>query len=131
VARLTLQDVVVALLFILMAVLLVSGLTGAHWVFAYGTVAWLGMLAGVGFVRAAEPFTWFAAIMAFTCLLLGMTGVLLNESVIVRSAADTVLGFHPGTASLVYGIWVPPLFTLGLAFVLLFDRLAGQEGNPS
>lgn len=125
------EDGVVLLLVTLMLVLLVSGLAGAHWVFAYGIVAWLGVLAGMGFVRAGQPQTWIAATLVVVCLFLGMTGILLNESVIVRSPADTVLGFHPGTASLVYGIWIPGLFTLGVSFVLLFDRLVEREGSAS
>lgn len=127
----TTADLVVGILSFLVVLLLVSGLTGAHWIFAYGITAWLGMLAGIGFVRAGEPGTWIAAAVFFICLLLGMTGVLINESVVVRSAADTVLGFHPGTASLVYGVWVPPLFTLGAAFVLLFDRLVDRDRGSS
>jgi hypothetical protein len=129
--RFTNEDAVVGLLFVLMLLLLVSGLAGAHRVFAYGIVAWLGVLSGIGFVRAGVPSTWIAAALVFIGLSLGMTGVLLNESVIVRSAADTVLGFHPGTASLIYGIWAPPLFTLGVAFVLLFDRLVDDEQDSS
>lgn len=120
----TRSDGVVALLFFLVLLLLVSGLLGMHWVFAYALVAWLGVLAGIGFIRAGEPRTWFAAVLVFACLALGMTGILVNEGAIVSSAADTILGFHPGTASLVYGIWVPGFFTLGVAFVVLFDRLA-------
>ncbi|MDH4124721.1 MAG: hypothetical protein OEW64_02240 [Gammaproteobacteria bacterium] len=122
-------DQVVALLFVIVLVLLVSGLTGAHWVFAYALVTWLGVLAGIGFIRPGDRRTWLAALLVFLGLALGMTGVLVNESVIVTTTADTVLGFHPGTASLVYGIWIPALFTIGLAFVLLFDRLIDSGNN--
>jgi len=119
----TFKDGVVGLLFILMLILLASGLLGAYQVFAYALVAWLGVLVGIGFARSGEPRTWLAAGVVFTCLVIGMTGILLNESVVVRSVADTVLGFHPGTASLIYGVWVPGVFSLGVGFVLLFDRL--------
>lgn len=129
--RVTRQDLVVAALFVLLSLLLVSGLSGAYRVFAYALVAWLGVLAGLGFVRAGQPPTWVAAILACAGLFCGMTGILLNESVVVGSAADTVLGFHPGTAFLVYGIWAPGLFTLGAAFVLLFDRLVEPENDSS
>lgn len=124
------SDLVVGLLFVLMLVLLVSGLMGAHWVFAYGIVMWLGVLAGLGFVRAGQRRTWIAAALVFIGLFLGMTGILQNESVVVTSPADTVLGFQPGTASLIYGVWVPGFFTIGVAFVLLFDRL-GDSGEGS
>lgn len=119
----TRTDYVVGVLFFLVVVLLVSGLSGAHWVFAYAMVAWLGLLAGIGFVRKGDSWTIIAPILVFAGLATGTTGILLNESVVVASIADTVLGFHPATASLVYGIWVPGLFTLGFAFVILFDRL--------
>lgn len=123
-------DLVVGVLFALILTMLASGLAGAHWVFAYAIVVWLGVLAGIGFVREGQPRTWIAAALVFLCLAAGMTGVLVNESVVVTGVADTVLGFHPGTAALVYGIWAPGLFTLGVAFVLLFDRLVDAgEGD--
>jgi len=123
-------DLVVGLLFVLMLVLLASGLAGAHWVFAYAIVTWLGTLAGMGFARAGQPRTWLAAALVFVVMFLGMTGILQNESAVVTSAADTVLGFQAGTASLIYGVWVPGFFTIGVAFVLLFDRLA-DSGEDS
>jgi len=123
-------DLVVGLLFVLMLVLLASGLTGAHWVFAYAIVTWLGVLAGMGFARAGQPRTWFAAVLFFVVMFLGMTGILQNESAVVTSPADTVLGFQAGTASLIYGVWVPGFFTIGVAFVLLFNRLA-DSGEDS
>ena len=126
---LTFKDGVVGLLVVLILLLLISGLLGAHRIFAYALVAWLGALAGIGFARAGEPRTWIAAIVVFAFLACGMTGVLLNESVVVKSVADTVLGFHPGTAALIYGIWVPGVFSLGVGFVLLFDRLI-DTGRP-
>ena len=126
---LTFKDGVVGLLVVLILLLLISGLLGAHRIFAYALVAWLGALAGIGFARAGEPRTWIAAIVVFAFLACGMTGVLLNESVVVESVADTVLGFHPGTAALIYGIWVPGVFSLGVGFVLLFDRLI-DTGRP-
>jgi len=125
------MDRVVGLLVVLILLLLYAGLTGAHWLFAYALVGWLGVLAGIGFVRAGEVSTWIAAVLVVTGLGLGMTGVLLNEAVVVTSTEDTVLGFHPGTASLVYGIWVPGLFTIGLAFVLLFDRIYKNDNGTS
>jgi len=127
--RLTSADRFVALMFVLILLLLGSGLVGAHRVFGYGIVLWLGVLAGLGFVRTGQPRTWLAAILVFVCLAIGMTGILFYESAVVSSTADTVLGFHPATAFLVYGIWAPGLFTLGVAFVLLFDQLidSGQD----
>lgn len=124
------KDWMIGFLLVLMLLMLAAGLAGAHWVFAYAVVTWLGVLAGFGFVRRGDARTWIAVALAFAMLLVGMTGILLNESVIVESTADTVLGFHPGTASLVYGIWVPGLFTLGVAFVLLFDRLVEPGRSP-
>lgn len=128
---LTRKDGVVGILFLLVVILLVSGLSGSYWVFGYAVVTWLGVLAGIGFVRTGDAITWFAAALVFVCLALGMTGILVNEDVVVRSTTDTVLGFHPGTAALVYGIWVPGLFTLGFAFVILFDRLVDSGKHSS
>ena len=127
----TFKDAVVGLLVVLISLLLISGLLGAYQVFAYALVAWLGALAGIGFARSGEPRTWIAAVVVFVCLVLGMTGVLLNESVVVASVADTILGFHPGTAALIYGIWVPGVFSLGVGFVLLFDRLVDSGQHDS
>lgn len=126
----TRRDLVVAVLFVLVLLMLVAGLMGAHRVFAYAVVAWLSALAGLGFARLGEPPTWIAALLVCAGLSIGMTGVLLNESAVVSGATDTLLGFHPGTAFLVYGIWAPGLFTLGVSFVLLFDRLF-ESGNDS
>jgi hypothetical protein len=37
------------------------------------------------------------------------------------------LGFQAGTAFVVYGIWLPAFFTLGVTYVLVFDRLSDQS----
>lgn len=129
--RLSRFDLVALLVLAIVLLLLAAGLSGHYRVFAALLVAWLGVLAGIGFVRAGQPATWLAALLAFAGLAAGMAGILLNESAVVTGTADTVLGFHPGTASLVYGIWLPGFFTLGVAFVLLFDRLADVGGDAS
>jgi hypothetical protein len=107
----------------LLVVLLAAGLTGTSRVFGYGLVAFFGLFAGLGFVRRGDPVTWWPPAVVTAVLLLSFMGMFANESAAVQGVADTVLGFQPGTAFLVYGLWLPSFFTLGLSFTLLFDRL--------
>jgi hypothetical protein len=64
-------------------------------------------------------------------LLVSLTGAFAFQAVTVTSPADTTLGFQPGTAFVIYGIWIPALFTLGLTYVLLFDRLADRPSSST
>jgi hypothetical protein len=111
-------------LLLVMVVLLVSALSGAYRVFGYTLVVFLSMLMGAGFVRRRDPVTWIPPLVASCVLFIGFAGLFANEGAAVSEAADTVLGFQPGTAFLVYVIWVPAFFTMGLSFALIFDRLA-------
>jgi hypothetical protein len=52
-----------------------------------------------------------------------------NESAAVQSAGDTILGFQPGTAFLIYGVWIPAFFTMGVGFALVFDRLNADAAS--
>ena len=52
-----------------------------------------------------------------------MIGLFLYQDAPVRSVGDTVGGFQVGTAFLIYGVWIPAFFTLGVGFALVFDRL--------
>ena len=122
------RDGVVLVLLVFLLVMLVSGLTGAYRVFGYALVAFLGTLTGLGFVRRGDRVTWLPPLVATTVLLVSFAGMFANESAVVGDANDTVLGFQRGTAFLVYGIWIPAFFTMGLSFALLFDRLA-DDGN--
>lgn len=117
------RDAFVLALLAVMFVLLVAGLAGAYRVFGYALVAFLGMLMALGFVRRGDPVTWAPPVVATTVLLIAFTGMFLAESTEVRDAADTILGFQPGTAFLVYGVWIPAFFTMGVGFALVFDRL--------
>jgi hypothetical protein len=123
------QDGFVAATFAILLVMLAAGLTGAHQWFAYGLVALCGVFIGRGFVRRGKPVTWGAAGLATSVLFFAMAGILRNEGVIVDDVTDTVGGFHPGTAFLVYGIWIPALFTLGIGFALLFNTLESSDSQ--
>lgn len=116
-------------LLVLLLLLLVSGLAGAYRVFGYALVALLGLLAGVGFVRRGDRLSWLPPVLATSVLLASFTGMFARETAVVRDAGDTVLGFQPGTAFLVYGVWLPAFFTMAVSFALLFDRLAGGGGQ--
>jgi hypothetical protein len=120
------RDGVVLVLLGLMLALLVAALTGAYRAFGYTLVAFLGVLMGLGFVRRREPVTWIPPVVATAVLLTAFTGMFANETAPVLSADDTVLGFQRGTAFLVYGVWIPAFFTMGLGFALVFDRLGGE-----
>jgi hypothetical protein len=117
-------------LLLLMLVLVASGLSGAYRVFGYTLVVFLGMVSALGFVRRADAVTWLPPVLATTVLLVAFAGMFATDDAVVRSAADTVLGFQPGTAFLIYGVWLPSFVTLGVTFTLLFDRLA-DDGRGS
>lgn len=118
-------------LLVVMLVLLVSGLAGAYRVFGYALVAFLGMFIGLGFVRQGDPVTWAPPAVATAVLLIAFAGLFANETAIVRDAGDTVLGFQPGTAFLIYGIWIPAFFTMGLSFAVVFDHLGHDRDSDS
>ena len=125
-------------LLVLLVVLLVAALTGAYRVFGYALVALIGMLVSLGFVRRGDRRTWWPPAVATAVLVISFAGMFAYEAVPVTSAADTVLGFQPGTAFLVYGVWLPSFFTLAVSFALIFDRLvkgdarqdSRKEGQP-
>lgn len=123
------RDGFVLLVAALLVIMLGTGLTGAYRPFGYALVGLLGLLAGLAFVRQGRPVTWLPPIVATVVLAAGMTGMFVNESFVVRSAADTVLGFHPGTAFLIYAVWIPAFFTLGVGFAVLFPQLADDTGS--
>jgi len=117
------QDRYVLALLLLFLVLLVAGLTGAPQVFAYGLAALLGVVAGRGLGRRGVGATWVVVALFVAAVFGAMTGLFRYQSVVVRDVGDTVLGFHPATAILVYGLWIPAFITLGVGFAVLFDRL--------
>jgi hypothetical protein len=123
------RDGFVLLVAVLLLVMLGGGLTGDYRLFGYALVGLLGLLVGLAFVRQGRRVTWIPPIVATIVLALGMRGMFVNESVVVRSVADTVLGFHPGTAFLIYAVWIPAFFTLGVSFAVLFPQLA-DDGSP-
>jgi hypothetical protein len=125
------RDGLVLVLLALITVMLISGLAGAYHVFGYALVALLGTLAGLGFVRRGDPLTWVPPLIVTTVLVSSFAGMFAYESSVVGDANDTVLGFQPGTAFLVYGVWIPAFFTLGVSFAVVFDRLSGSDGHPS
>jgi hypothetical protein len=121
------RDGFVLALLIVMLVLLAAGLAGAYRVFGYTLVAFLGMLMALGFVRRGDGVTWVPPVVATTVLLMAFAGMFAAESTVVRDAGDTILGFQPGTAFLVYGVWIPAFFTMGVGFALVFDRLTDNR----
>ena len=125
------RDGFVLLLLAVMLVLLGSALSGAYRVFGYALVTFLGLLMGLGFVRRRDPITWLPPLLATAVLLIAFTGMFVNETAVVRDARDTVLGFQPGTAFLVYGVWIPAFFTMGVSFALVFDRLTADDHSTS
>jgi len=117
------QDRYVLAMFLLFLVLLVAGLTGAAQMFAYGLAALLGVVVGRGLGRRGVGATWVVVALFVAVVFGAMTGLFRYQSVVVRDVGDTVLGFHPATAILVYGLWIPAFITLGVGFAVLFDRL--------
>lgn len=111
----------------MMLVLLTAALSGAYRVFGYALVALLELLMGLGFVRQGDRVTWLPPSIATAILLVAFTGMFTTETSVVRDAGDTVLGFQRGTAFLIYGVWIPAFFTMGVGFALVFDRLGGGD----
>jgi len=121
------RDRVALAVLTLAIVMIASGLAGNSRVFGYSVVLFIGLLAGLGFARQRDARTWWPPIVATLVLLVSLAGAFAFESVPVEGVADTVLGFQAGTAFLVYGVWIPAFFTLGLTYVLVFDRLADPK----
>jgi hypothetical protein len=120
----------------LAVVMIGAGLAGNSRVFGYAVVLFIGLLAGLGFVRQRDTQTWWPPALATLVLIVSLAGAFAFEAVPVESAADTVLGFQAGTAFVIYGVWIPAFFTLGLTYVLVFDRLddrhtASTTGNET
>lgn len=118
------RDGFVLALLLVMIVLLVAALTGAYRVFGYGLVTFIGMMLGVGFARRRRPITWLPPVLATTVLLVAFTGIFVFETAPVHDPGDTVMGFQAATAFLVYGLWLPAYFTMGVSFALLFHHVS-------
>lgn len=125
------RDRVALAVLTLAIVMIASGLAGNSRVFGYSVVLFIGLLAGLGFARQRDPLTWWPPIVATLVLLVSLAGAFAFESVPVENVGDTVLGFQTGTAFVVYGVWIPAFFTLGLTYVLVFDRLADQKASSA
>ena len=121
------RDGVVLVLLAMMLVMLAAAMTGAYRVFGYALVLLIGALMTLGFARRGDPMTVVPAVLASGVLLLAFTGMFATEHTPVLSVDDTVLGFQPGTAFLVYGIWIPAFFTMALSFALVFNRLMTSD----
>jgi hypothetical protein len=117
------RDGFVLLLLAVMLVMLGAALTGAYRTFGYALVAFVGLLTGLGCIRRGDPLTWAPPVVATVVLVAAFVGMFANETAVVRQSDDTILGFQPGTAFLVYGVWIPAFFTMGVGFALIFDRL--------
>lgn len=117
------RDGPVALLFFELVVLLVAGVAGWYHVFAFVLIFTIGTFAAIGFARRDDRMSWGPPLAATIVLAIGMLGVFAYEDVVVRGVEDTAFGFHPATAFLVYLIWLPGFFTLGLTYSLTFERL--------
>ena len=125
------QDAFVLATFVLLIVMLAAGLTGAYGLFAYALVGLFGAFIGRGLLVRGAVATWAVTIVAVLVLLGSVAGMLGQETFVVRSVEDTVLGFHPATAYLVYGIWIPAFFTLGVGFALVFEHLERAGADES
>lgn len=117
------DDAVVFILLLVFVVMLAAALLGSPTVFAYGTVGALAGFMGIALVRRRDSVTWVPPIAATLVLLGAVTGIFVYQDSPVRSPADTVGGFQTATAFVVYGIWIPAFFTVGVGFAAVFDRL--------
>lgn len=124
-------NAVVFALLLVAVTMLGAAVTGSPTVFAFGTIVVLGLLAGLAFVRQSDAMTWAPPILATLVLTVAMTGLFLDQATPVHAVGDTVGGFQAGTAFLIYGIWVPAFFTLGLGFAAVFHRLDATDSRSS
>lgn len=111
--------------------MIAAGLAGNSRLFGYSVVLFIGLLAGLGFVRRHDTVTWWPPAVATLLLVVSLAGAFAFEASRVDSVADTVLGFQAGTAFVIYGLWLPAFFTLGVTFVLVFDRLGDANAPPA
>ena len=125
------RDRVALAVLALSIVMIGSGLTGNSRAFGYAVILFIGLLAGLGFVRQRDVRTWWPPVLATLVLLVSIAGAFAFEAAPVHGVADTVLGFQPGMAFVVYGIWIPAFFTLGLTYVLVFDRLDDRHDSST
>lgn len=120
-------DLLVLLLLTALVLMLGAALTGVYQVFGYALVGAIGVTAALGFVRTGVPASWVPPVMATVVLLGSFTGMFQFEHLTVASPDDTWWGFQPGTAFLIYGVWIPAFFTLALGYALVFDRISAGE----
>jgi hypothetical protein len=125
------RDGSVVALFVLMAVLLVSGLSGAYHVFGYAVMAYIGISLGMGYGTRGRPRTWVPPVVTTVLLFISLMGMFAYESTPVLGAEDTVMGFQTGTAFLIYGLWVPAFFTLSLGFIWIFDQWVDEGAGDT
>lgn len=118
------RDGVIVVVLALLVIMLVASLVPSARTFAFSLTALIGTLAGVGFVRRGRPRTWVPPLAVAGVLALAFVGMFTHETDVVASVDDTLLGFHPATAFLVYVLWIPAYFTLSAAFAWLFDDTA-------
>lgn len=112
-----------------MLVMLGSALTGHEQVFGYSLVAVFGLIMAMGFFRRRTPATWLPPTLAVIALLIALTGMFATQSTEVADASDTVGGFQPGTAFLIYGLWIPAFLTLSVGSAFVFNHLSEGESD--
>jgi len=122
-------DRFILLLLTALVLMLGAALTGAYQLFGYALVGAIGVTAALGFVRTGVPSSWVPPVMATVVLLGSFIGMFRFEHATVASPADTWWGFQPGTAFLIYGVWIPAFFTLALGYALVFDRVSMPEAT--
>lgn len=125
------RDAMALAVLALSIVMIGTGLTGHARVFGYAVALFIGVLAGRGFARPRDPLTWWPPVFATVVLVASLAGAFAFEATRVEAAADAVLGFQAGTAFVIYGVWLPAFFTLGVTSVLLFNRLADAAPPPA
>jgi len=123
------RDGVVLVVLALLVIMLVASLVPSSRTFAFSLTALIGTLAAVGFVRRGRPRTWIPPLLASGIMAVAFVGMFTHEGDLVASVDDTLLGFQPATAFLVYVLWIPAYFTLSAAFAWLFDDTAEVPGH--
>lgn len=124
------KDSMAVVMAILCAVLIFAGLMKAYYVFAWASIFCIVSYAILGGQKKGTMGPLGPIILILTVVLLAGFTAALTMNTPLKSAADIVLGFHPGTAVLVYIIWPIPII-LGVAYGLYFEKftLSDEEFN--
>lgn len=115
------KDSVVVIMAVLCAVLIVAGFMKAYYIFSWASILCIMFYAILGGQNKGSMGPMGPVILILSAVLLAGFTTALSMNIPLKETAGLVLGFHPGTAVLVYIIWPIPIL-LGIAYGLNFEK---------